>query len=286
MIFRGCRLLSIKKPFITYIVASALIFTMISSIASAETSIIKTQELDGKKYVSLTDLTRSYGGTIENNPETKITTYTLNGKIIAINNKTAFVSIDGNLIPLETKELEGIKIPNFQPARPQSDNGEVLFPVSIVENYVGIKATDKGFNVNTIAVDKEASTTEENTTTQSEETYYYQEPYTESPSANESQVTPSTETPAAGSSSNNGSTTNSSTNNVSSSGNSQSPTEPAVPQTPVEPEIPKPEEPTTPEETTQTPPTEETTPTQPTEETTPSEQTETPQPTTGEPSAP
>ena len=140
--------MNIKKPFITYIIASVLIFNMISSAASAETSIVKIQELDGKKYVSLTDLTKAQGGTIENNPETKVTTYTLNGKVIAINNKTAFVSIDDNLIPLETKELEGIKVPNFQPTKPQSDNGEVLFPVSIVENYVGIKATDKGFNVN------------------------------------------------------------------------------------------------------------------------------------------
>lgn len=86
---------------------------MLPTIVKADTITIPIKEVDGKKYVSLTDLTNASGGTIVDNSEVGVKTFSINGKVIVTNSNTAFVSVDDKTIPYESKEIDGIKVPNF-----------------------------------------------------------------------------------------------------------------------------------------------------------------------------
>ena len=65
--------------------------------------------------------------------------------MIITNTNTAFITVDDKTIPYESKEIDGIKVPNFQANKPKADNGEILFPITILADYVGMKPTDEGF---------------------------------------------------------------------------------------------------------------------------------------------
>lgn len=177
--------MSIKKKIISYIIGSTLIFSMFPIIANAETKTVEINEVKGKKYVSLTELTNAYEGTIVDNSDINVMIYNLNGKVITVNSKTAFISIDNNLIPLETKEVSGIIVPSLDAEKVTADNGEILIPVSIIETYFGIKCTDEGFNITITEVDEKE---EESLPTDDTDSYentsdyytdYYEDYYTE-----------------------------------------------------------------------------------------------------------
>lgn len=137
--------MNIKKILISTSIISCFILGMLPTIVKADTITIPIKEVDGKKYVSLTDLTNASGGRIVDNSEVGVKTFMINGKVIVTNSNTPFVSVDDKTIPYESKEIDGIKVPNFQANKPKADNGEILFPVTVLDEYVGMKATDEGF---------------------------------------------------------------------------------------------------------------------------------------------
>lgn len=202
--------MNIKKKIISYIISSVFIFTSVPIVVNAEVITVDTTEVLEKKYVSLADLTTAYDGTIIDNSDVNIMIYNINGKSITVNSKSAFVSVDNNLIPLETKEIDGIIVPNFTPEKPTADTGEILFPVSIIEDYVGIKCTDEGFTITMQEVDEEESTETYDTNSYESPSYYYEEFYIENQQFDEYEETPTTNY--------NISNTQGSNNNSSSSG--------------------------------------------------------------------
>lgn len=220
--------MSIKKKIISYIIGSTLIFSMFPIIANAETKTVEINEVKGKKYVSLTELTNAYEGNIVDNSDINVMIYNLNGKVITVNSKTAFISIDNNLIPLETKEVSGIIVPSLDVEKITADNGEILIPVSIIENYFGIKCTDEGFNITITEVDEkeeESLPTDdtdsyENTSDYYEDYYtdYYEDYYTETEEVYIEETKPTNENTSNNNNNNNNNSSN--TNDSSSSENS------------------------------------------------------------------
>jgi hypothetical protein len=176
--------MNIKQKIISYIIGATLILSMIPIAANAETKTVEISETKGKKYVSLTELTNAYNGTIVDNSDINVMIYNLNGKVITVNSNTAFISIDNNLIPLETKEINGIIVPSLDTKKITTDNGEILIPVSIIENYFEIKCTDEGFNITITEIDEKEEESLPTTDTDSYEStsyYYYEDSYTETP---------------------------------------------------------------------------------------------------------
>ena len=137
--------MKIKTALISTLIISSFSLGMLPTIVKASTTTIPIKEVDGKKYVSLTDLTNANGGTIVDNSEVGVKTFNINGKVIITNTNTAFITVDDKTIPYESKEIDGIKVPNFQANKPKADNGEILFPITILADYVGMKPTDEGF---------------------------------------------------------------------------------------------------------------------------------------------
>lgn len=179
--------MSIKKKIINCIIGFTLIFSMIPIIANAKTKTVEVNEVKGKKYVSLTELTNAYEGTIVDKSDINVMIYKLNGKVVTVNSTTAFISIDNYLIPLETKKLNGIIVPSLDAEKISADNGEILIPVSIIENYFGIKCTDEGLNITIteadekeeeeVAIPTDDTDSYENTSDYYED--YYEDYYTE-----------------------------------------------------------------------------------------------------------
>lgn len=238
--------MSIKKKIISYIIGSTLIFSMFPIIANAETKTVEINEVKGKKYVSLTELTNAYEGNIVDNSDINVMIYNLNGKVITVNSKTAFISIDNNLIPLETKEVSGIIVPSLDVEKITADNGEILIPVSIIENYFGIKCTDEGFNITITEVDEKE---EESLPTDDTDSYentsdyytdYYEDYYTETEEVYIEKPTNENTSNNNNNNNNNSSNTNDSsssensddTSNGSSSNDEQATSQPEEPPTP------------------------------------------------------
>lgn len=231
--------MSIKKKIISYIIGFTFIFSMVSVIANADTLTVEIKEVNGKNYVSLTDLANAYEGTIVDNSDVGSMIYNLNGKVITINSNTVFTSIDNNLIPLDTREISGITVPNLNPEKPQSDSGEMLFPVSIIENYVGIKVTDEGFTIEPEEVNEEDESTSTYNNASYEDTSYYDEDfYIETPQIYEEEdTTPTTNNTSnenesnVDNSSDNGSSSNDTGNSNSNSSGSSSNSGQTTPET-------------------------------------------------------
>lgn len=149
------------------LILSSLIVTgiIISNLAinSNANTVIPVKEVNGKKYVSLTELTNATGGTVVDNADIGVKTFSINGKVVTTNNKMPFVSVDNDILPYETKEVGGLKVPNFQVELEKSDSGEVLFPVNILAEYVGMNPTDEGFVIESKTEDKKEEEKTENT---------------------------------------------------------------------------------------------------------------------------
>lgn len=216
--------MSIKKKLINCIIGFTLIFSMIPIIANAKTKTVEVNEVKGKKYVSLTEITNAYEGTIVDKSDINVMIYKLNGKVVTVNSKTAFISIDNYLIPLETKKLNGIIVPSLDAEKISADNGEILIPVSIIENYFGIKCTDEGLNITITKADEkeeeeEALPTDDTDSYENTSDYYedyYEDYYTETEEVYIEETKPTNEN-TSNNNTNNSSNNNDSSNNESSS---------------------------------------------------------------------
>lgn len=249
--------MNIKQKIISYIIGATLILSMIPIAANAETKTVEISETKGKKYVSLTELTNAYNGTIVDNSDINVMIYNLNGKVITVNSNTAFISIDNNLIPLETKEINGIIVPSLDTKKITTDNGEILIPVSIIENYFEIKCTDEGFNITITEIDEKEEESLPTTDTDSYEStsyYYYEDSYTETPEVYIEENKPNNNSSNSESSTNSRETSSDTSSDGSSSNNGQTTPQPEeTPSSDQEPnseEIPTPEQETDTEQTT------------------------------------
>ena len=151
-----------NKTILCSIAVSTMLFSNLFPVV-AKTTTIPIQEVNGEKVVQLEELVTAMNGKVVN--EGDLTLYTINDKIITTNsNHPAFYSVSkdlvGETIPYKTKEIKGIKVPDCEATAVKDEHGKLLFPVSALEEYVGLKPTTEGFVIK--EEEKKEDTTQSN----------------------------------------------------------------------------------------------------------------------------
>lgn len=149
--------------------------------------------------------------------EGDLTLYTINDKIITTNpNHPAYFAVskdmDGEMIPYKTKEIKGIKVPDCEATAIKDENGKLLFPVSALEEYVGLKPTAEGFVI------KEEEKKEDTTQSNGSSNNSNSNNNSSNSSASNGGITASTSKPNSGSTSSGSSNSSSASNSKPSGG--------------------------------------------------------------------
>ena len=136
-----------NKTILCSIAVSTMLFSNLFPVV-AKTTTIPIQEVNGEKVVQLEELVTAMKGKVVN--EGDLTLYTINDKIITTNpNHPAYFAVskdmDGEMIPYKTKEIKGITLPDCEATATKDKNGKLLFSVSALEKYVGVKPSKEGF---------------------------------------------------------------------------------------------------------------------------------------------
>jgi hypothetical protein len=116
-----------------------------------------------KVYAPVSTIVQQMGGTIQRNEADKFSTFTINGKILRIDDQWSFAEVDGKFIPYETRVLGGFTIPVFK--KPIIKDGNVYVPVDFLKSSVGLLLDVKDDKITFNAVGNGDSTTTVETVT-------------------------------------------------------------------------------------------------------------------------
>ncbi|MGL6187028.1 MAG: hypothetical protein ACRC1T_16785 [Clostridium chrysemydis] len=121
-----------KKLILSSLVCFSFIIGMVSIPANA------TPNEEDSDYISLSKLTTSKEGTITN-PSKDTVEYKFSDNIIKIDFTSPFININDKIIPLETEEINGLKLPNFKAKFKRNEEDQIIVKSSLIKDTLNIE---------------------------------------------------------------------------------------------------------------------------------------------------
>jgi len=164
-----------KKKYIA--LALGILLSLNLTVAPVDADTIKKSvdimQQSGRPYAPVNIIVQQMGGTTERNEADKFSTFTINGKILRIDDQWGFAEVDGKFMTYETRVLGGYTIPVYK--KPILKDGNVYVPVDFLKSSVGLlldvkddkitfNAVGDGNSTTTVATETVASTSEANPT--------------------------------------------------------------------------------------------------------------------------
>lgn len=121
-----------KKLILSSLVCFSFIIGMVTIPANA------TPNEEDSDYISLSKLTTSKEGTITN-PSKDTVEYKFSDNIIKIDFTSPFININDKIIPLETEEINGLKLPNFKAKFKRNEEDQIIVKSSLIKDTLNIE---------------------------------------------------------------------------------------------------------------------------------------------------
>lgn len=125
-----------KKLILSSLVCFSFIIGTINITANA------APNEESSDYISLSKLTASKKGTITN-PSKDTVEYKFLDNIIKIDFTSPFININDKIIPLETEELNGLKLPNFKAKFKRNAEDQIIVKSSLIKETLNIEVNEK-----------------------------------------------------------------------------------------------------------------------------------------------
>ncbi|MCR6514846.1 hypothetical protein M4I33_08120 [Clostridium sp. LY3-2] len=121
-----------KKLILSSLVCFSFIIGMVTIPANA------TPNEEDSDYISLSKLTTSKEGTITN-PSKDTVEYKFSDNIIKIDFTSPFININDKIIPLETEEINGLKLPSFKAKFKRNEENQIIIKSSLIKDTLNIE---------------------------------------------------------------------------------------------------------------------------------------------------
>lgn len=121
-----------KKLILSSLVCFSFIIGMVTIPANA------TPNEEDSDYISLSKLTTSKEGTITN-PSKDTVEYKFSDNIIKIDFTSPFININDKIIPLETEEINDLKLPNFKAKFKRNEENQIIVKSSLIKDTLNIE---------------------------------------------------------------------------------------------------------------------------------------------------
>ncbi|WP_194191838.1 hypothetical protein [Clostridium chrysemydis] len=118
------------------ILSSLVCFSFIIGTVTIPANATPNEEDSG--YISLSKLTTSKEGTITNSSKDTVE-YKFSDNIIKIDFTSPFININDKIIPLETEEINGLRLPNFTTKFKRNKEDQIIVKSSLIKDTLNIE---------------------------------------------------------------------------------------------------------------------------------------------------